>query len=130
MEKMTPFTIACVFAAAVIAAWPAASHGDGKQQKRALSGKGRIGVYKENPRYWQYKGKPVLLLGGTDDDNLFQKHRAGGKVIVGTNDAKIDDPRFKPTGGGLILCVDAATGKRVGPGGRSSAARARRARAA
>ena len=38
---------------------------------------------------------------------------AGGKVIVGTNDAKIDDPRFKPTGGGLILCVDAATGKRV-----------------
>ena len=38
---------------------------------------------------------------------------AGGKVIVGTNDAKIEDPRFKPTGGGLILCVDAATGKRV-----------------
>jgi len=38
---------------------------------------------------------------------------AGGKVIVGTNDAKIDDPRFKPTGGGLLLCVDAGTGKRV-----------------
>ncbi len=26
----------------------------------------------ENPFYWQYKGKPTLLLGGTDDDNLFQ----------------------------------------------------------
>ncbi len=25
-----------------------------------------------NPRYWQYKGNPVLLLGGTDNDNLFQ----------------------------------------------------------
>src|SRR5690606_34993163 len=28
--------------------------------------------YSENPKYWQYKGEPVLLLGGTDDDNLFQ----------------------------------------------------------
>jgi len=24
------------------------------------------------PRYWQYRGQPVLLLGGTKDDNLFQ----------------------------------------------------------
>ena len=32
----------------------------------------RIQPYAENPRYWQYKGKPVLLLGGSDDDNLFQ----------------------------------------------------------
>ncbi len=24
-----------------------------------------------NPFYWQYKGEPVLLLGGTDQDNLF-----------------------------------------------------------
>ena len=31
-----------------------------------------IKPYTENPRYWQYKGKPVLLLGGTSDDNLFQ----------------------------------------------------------
>lgn len=26
----------------------------------------------ENPWYWQYNGKTVLLLGGTKDDNLFQ----------------------------------------------------------
>lgn len=26
----------------------------------------------KNPWYWQYKGKPVLLLGGSKDDNLFQ----------------------------------------------------------
>ena len=32
----------------------------------------RIQIYKDNPYYWQYKGKPVLLLGGTQDDNLFQ----------------------------------------------------------
>ena len=32
----------------------------------------RIQPYKANPRYWQYKGKPVLLLGGSKDDNLFQ----------------------------------------------------------
>jgi hypothetical protein len=31
-----------------------------------------IGIYEENPRYWQYKDKPVLLLGGSVEDNLFQ----------------------------------------------------------
>jgi hypothetical protein len=25
-----------------------------------------------NPSYWQYKGSPLLLVGGSDDDNLFQ----------------------------------------------------------
>ena len=34
--------------------------------------KSRIQVYKENPRYWQYKGEPILLIGGSVDDNLFQ----------------------------------------------------------
>jgi hypothetical protein len=32
----------------------------------------RIEIYKQNPAYWQYKGEPVLLIGGTQDDNLFQ----------------------------------------------------------
>lgn len=32
----------------------------------------RIKQYSKNPSYWQYKGKPVLLLGASDDDNLFQ----------------------------------------------------------
>lgn len=31
-----------------------------------------IQPYEENPYYWQYKGKPVMLLGGSKDDNLFQ----------------------------------------------------------
>ncbi len=32
----------------------------------------RIRPYEKNPRYWQFKGQPVLLLGGSKDDNLFQ----------------------------------------------------------
>ena len=31
----------------------------------------RITVYNKNPYYWQYKGKPVMLLGGSWQDNLF-----------------------------------------------------------
>ncbi len=31
-----------------------------------------IEIYTENPMYWQYKGEPVLLLGGSVQDNLFQ----------------------------------------------------------
>ena len=53
-----------------------------------------IKPYKENPRYWQYKGKPVLLLGGSMDDNLFLipgleehldlLHSVGGNYIRNT----------------------------------------------
>lgn len=32
----------------------------------------RIQPWGQNPRYWQHKGQPVLLLGGSKDDNLFQ----------------------------------------------------------
>ncbi|HCO92793.1 MAG TPA: hypothetical protein DIU00_02390 [Phycisphaerales bacterium] len=32
----------------------------------------RIEIYKPNPAYWQYDGEPVLLIGGSKDDNLFQ----------------------------------------------------------
>jgi len=54
----------------------------------------RIQPWTENPRYWQYKGAPVLLLGATDDDNLFQRPKlaehldalkaAGGNYIRNT----------------------------------------------
>lgn len=36
------------------------------------SGSGRIRPWPANPRFWEYKGKPVLLVGGSKDDNLFQ----------------------------------------------------------
>lgn len=32
----------------------------------------RIKPWAKNPAYWQYKGKPVMLLGGSKDDSLFQ----------------------------------------------------------
>ena len=32
----------------------------------------RIQPYPGNPWYWQYQGKPVFLVGGSDDDNPFQ----------------------------------------------------------
>jgi hypothetical protein len=31
-----------------------------------------IQPYTDNLKYWQYKGQPVLLLGGSNNDNLFQ----------------------------------------------------------
>jgi len=37
-----------------------------------LQGSDQIQPWTVNPSYWQYKGEPVLLLGGSDDDNLFQ----------------------------------------------------------
>lgn len=59
-----------------------------------------IRPYTENPRYWQYKGEPVLLLGGSKDDNLFQipdleahldeLKAASGNVIRNTMSARQD----------------------------------------
>ncbi len=34
--------------------------------------KNRIKPFTENPRYRQYEGEPVLLIGGSKEDNLFQ----------------------------------------------------------
>ena len=31
-----------------------------------------IRPYRLNPRYWEYQGKPLMLLGGSVEDNLFQ----------------------------------------------------------
>lgn len=31
-----------------------------------------IRPYTDNPWYWEYHGEPILLKGGSDDDNLFQ----------------------------------------------------------
>jgi len=39
---------------------------------QAADDDGRIRPWSKDPRYWQYQGQPVLLLGGSQDDNLFQ----------------------------------------------------------
>ena len=61
-----------------------------------------IQPYSENPHYWQYKGKPVYLIGGSDDDNLFQwpkdeliehldrMQAAGANYIRNTMSSRID----------------------------------------
>lgn len=42
------------------------------RDKGLWQGDNHIRPYTINPGYWQFKGKPVLLLGATDNDNLFQ----------------------------------------------------------
>ncbi len=49
----------------------------------------QIHPWKENPRYWEYQGQPVLLAGGSKDDSLFQipdlKQHLDEMVAVGGN---------------------------------------------
>jgi hypothetical protein len=37
----------------------------------AKANSNRVQPYTKNPRYWQYKGQPVLLLGGSKTDHIF-----------------------------------------------------------
>jgi len=66
MKKLNAFVL-IVYALACISI-----HADAKGLQGKTSDKNRIRPYSENPMYWQYKGKPLLLLGGSKDDNLFQ----------------------------------------------------------
>ncbi len=49
----------------------------------------QIQPYAKNPRYWQYKGQPVLLLGGSKTDHIFLaeglKEHLNEMVAVGAN---------------------------------------------
>jgi hypothetical protein len=56
----------------------------------------RIQPYKQNSYYWQYKGKPVLLLGGSDQDNLFNHPQLGGAPLA----AQLD--RLVAAGGNYV----------------------------
>ena len=58
-SKMIAITIALLLLGSVCIA----SHADDSA---------RIQPYDENRYYWQYEGEPVMLLGGSKDDNLFQ----------------------------------------------------------
>ncbi len=62
----------------------------------AIADDGPLAPWPTNAWYWSYQGEPVLLLGGSDDDNLFQwpeeqlipqldrLEAAGGNVIRNT----------------------------------------------
>ena len=94
-----PFLLG-VATATLIGGWPAV-------RTAAADEAHRIQPYSENPRYWQYAGRPVLLLGGSDDDNLFQWSggalaeqldllvSAGGNVIRNTMSSR-DEGNLQP----------------------------------
>ena len=54
----------------------------------------RLQPYALNPRYWQYRGRPVLLLGGSQTDHIFllegleehldEMHAVGGNYVRNT----------------------------------------------
>ena len=54
----------------------------------------RIQPYEQNPAYWQYRGRPVLLLGGSVEDNLFQ---------VPDLEAQLD--LLREAGGNYVRCT-------------------------
>jgi len=71
----------------------------------ADNGDGCIRPYEANPFYWQYRGRPVLLLGGSVEDNLFQipdleahldlLHSVGGNFVRCTMSAR-DEGNVQP----------------------------------
>lgn len=42
------------------------------QREPVMPNEDRIRPWVQDPRYWQYRGEPVLLIGGSREDNLFQ----------------------------------------------------------
>lgn len=66
---------------------------------------GRIRPHEANPRYWQYEGEPVLLLGGSVTDHIFllddlEAHldeivQAGGNYVRNTMSQR-EGPDLKP----------------------------------
>jgi hypothetical protein len=69
----------------VLLAMPGAVGGEAAGQP------GRIRPYAGNPAYWQYKDRPLLLLGGSSNDNLFQ-----------TPDVVAELDRLRASGGNYV----------------------------
>ena len=57
--------------------------------------------------------KNVRFIVRLGSENYSAPVVAGGRVYVGTNDEDLDDPRFQPTRGGVLMCLDEATGDLV-----------------
>jgi len=53
-----------------------------------------ITVSAAHPQYWQYKGETILLLGGSDEDNLFQMPGVEGHLDT-----------LKSAGGNYVRCT-------------------------
>ena len=55
--------------------------------------------------------KNVLWIAKLGTENYSGPVVAGGRVFIGTNDASLDDPRFKVTEGGVLICREELTGR-------------------
>ena len=55
--------------------------------------------------------KNVRWIARLGTENYSSPTIAAGKVFIGVNDVNLDDPHYHPTGGGVLLCLDEATGK-------------------
>jgi hypothetical protein len=64
---MKPITIAILFFLIIKSAFSFSQN----YQAPVVKNEDRIQPWSEDPRYWQYKGEPVLLLGGSKTDHLF-----------------------------------------------------------
>lgn len=70
----------------------------GAAQSADNAGTGRIRPYSRSSSYWQYQGKPLLLFGGSDRDNIF--HWAGEGTRL-THDLDL----LAQCGGNYIRCT-------------------------
>lgn len=99
MKNTKSILVACILSVATVAVRPAVGETKGNQEEPAVSNSDSIQPYAKNPYYWQYLGQPVLLLGGSKDDNLFQiseleEHldllaSVGGNYIRNTMSARV-----------------------------------------
>ena len=48
------------------------SGGQTMEREPVMANQDRIRPWAQDARYWQYRGEPVLLIGGSREDNLFQ----------------------------------------------------------
>ena len=62
-----------------------------------VSNQNGIEIYTENAHYWQYNGNPVLLIGGSGDDNIFQAPLVEQEVQL-----------LKSVGGNYLRCAMSA----------------------
>jgi outer membrane protein assembly factor BamB len=57
--------------------------------------------------------KNVKWVARLGSENYSSPIVADGRVYIGTNDETLDDERFEPTRGGVLLCLDEETGKEL-----------------
>jgi outer membrane protein assembly factor BamB len=101
--------------AARAADWP---QWGGRDERNFVSDEtGLPAVFK--PGGWKTEGKRKVALPGENiawavpvgAQGYVTPAVAGGRVFVGSNDARLDDPRIEKTGGSLFLCLNEADGR-------------------